>query len=239
MKRNCPVCNSEIEYKTIIAFNRAIKNNKPCLKCIMKVINNTPEMRAIRSNNVKGNKNPMRNPAVCESVISQFRGKSNRFSTETLIKMSNAQIIAQNRPDVVEKKKKAIKNACNKPEELERRRNTRIAEIEKNKLNGHQLTPAWNPVACDLIDEYGKKHGYNFQHARNGGEVRMFGFYLDGYDSINNVAIEYHEYAGHHTEKQMKKDALKKETFIKNLHCEYIVLYDDKLSKIKFPAQAI
>ena len=56
-----------------------------------------------------------------------------------------------------------------------------------------KVTPCYNPNACILIDEYGKQHGFNFQHAENGGEVRVIGYSLDGYDRDKNVVIEIDE----------------------------------------------
>lgn len=46
---------------------------------------------------------------------------------------------------------------------------------------------------CDYINQLNEKCGYNFQHALNGGEVVIDGFFLDGYDRNNNIAFEYDE----------------------------------------------
>jgi hypothetical protein len=58
---------------------------------------------------------------------------------------------------------------------------------------GAPIVPSFNPKACKIIDEFGKKHGYTFQHAMNGGEVTLGGYFVDGYDKENNVVIEYYE----------------------------------------------
>ena len=59
-----------------------------------------------------------------------------------------------------------------------------INKIEKEQLNGNQLYPNFNSNACKIIDEYGNKNGYNFQHAMNGGEfyIKELGYWVDGYD---------------------------------------------------------
>ena len=56
-----------------------------------------------------------------------------------------------------------------------------------------RVTPNFNPIACKLIDEYGKKYGYHFQHALNGGEVHIIGYSVDGYDKDKKVVIEVDE----------------------------------------------
>ncbi len=67
----------------------------------------------------------------------------------------------------------------------------RLEELE-SKLGAY---PGYNPESISIIEEYGKKHGYNFQHAENGGEyfIRELGYYVDGYDVEKNVVIEYDE----------------------------------------------
>ena len=40
-----------------------------------------------------------------------------------------------------------------------------IKRIEKDRNNGNQIKPNYNPNACKIIEEYGIKNGYNFQHA--------------------------------------------------------------------------
>jgi hypothetical protein len=55
--------------------------------------------------------------------------------------------------------------------------------------------PNFNYFGCHVIEEYGKEHGYNFQHALNGGEyyIKDLGYWVDGYDKKNNVVIEIDE----------------------------------------------
>lgn len=81
------------------------------------------------------------------------------------------------------------------------------------------LFPNYNVNAIQIIEEYGNKHGYNFQHAENGGEyfVEGLGYYLDGYDIEKNIAIEIDE--SHHFDKNgnlNKKILLGKNELLKN-----------------------
>jgi len=106
----------------------------------------------------------------------------------------------------------------------EHKRKLRIAaikRIEENKLNGNQLCPSYNPIACKTIDEYGKANGYSFQHAENGGEFRILelGYWVDGYDKTRNVVIEYYEKAH---KNNINKDERRKQEIINFLNCEFI-----------------
>jgi hypothetical protein len=86
---------------------------------------------------------------------------------------------------------------------------------------GQTVYPLYNPIACKIIDDYGQKHGYNFQHALNGGEyyIQGLGFWVDGYDKKKNVVIEYYE---RHHRYQVDKDKNRKKQIIKHLQCKFI-----------------
>jgi hypothetical protein len=90
-----------------------------------------------------------------------------------------------------------------------------------------KFKPNYNPKACQIIEEYGKEHGYNFQHALNGGEyyIKELGYWVDGYDEEKNVVIEYMEIF--HRKTYIKiKDIKRKELIIKFLNCEYIEIWE-------------
>jgi hypothetical protein len=87
--------------------------------------------------------------------------------------------------------------------------------------------PMFNVEGCKKILEYGKKHGYEFQTAINGGEyfIKELGYWVDGYDIDGNVVVEYME-KHHNTPKHRIKDKMRKERIIKYLNCEFIELWD-------------
>jgi hypothetical protein len=82
---------------------------------------------------------------------------------------------------------------------------------------------SYNPKSIPIINEYGLKHGYKFQHAENGGEVQVCGYFVDGYDKEKNVVIEYDE--KHHFNKtgQLKRrDCIRQQNIIDTLQCKFI-----------------
>ena len=101
---------------------------------------------------------------------------------------------------------------------------THHSDATRQKMREHRLGkvyPNFNSEACKQIDEYGRQHGYHFQHALNGGEIKVIGYSLDGYDKNKNVVIEYYESAHQRTK---KRDAKRKKEIINHLHCKFIEL---------------
>ena len=110
---------------------------------------------------------------------------------------------------------------------LETKRKCRISaikRIEREKLNGYQLIPSWNLIACRRIDDYGKQYNYNFRHAMNGGEffVKDLGFFVDGYDKEKNTVIEYYE---KRHDNQVQKDFERETEICNHLGCDFIILW--------------
>jgi len=109
---------------------------------------------------------------------------------------------------------------------IEARCNMRLAFLKRvQKLPG-RATPNYNPLACKLIDEYGKLHGYNFQHAENGGEyhIKELGYWVDGYDKDKNAVIEVYE---PHHRKMTNRDNQRQEEIMNLLKCSFIILHTE------------
>lgn len=94
-------------------------------------------------------------------------------------------------------------------------------------LNGIPA-PNYNKKSIPIIEEYGKKYGYNFQHAENGGEyyIKELGYFVDGYDIEKNVVVEYYE---PHHKRRMEKDMERKNKIIKLLNCKFIEIREWEL----------
>jgi len=106
-------------------------------------------------------------------------------------------------------------------------RKSAIKRIERERCNGNQLIPAFNPNACKIIDQYGKKNGYNFQHAMNGGEfyIKELGYFVDGYDKNKNIIIEIDEPRHFDIKGNLhKKDINRQKEIEEFLKCKFIRL---------------
>ena len=108
----------------------------------------------------------------------------------------------------------------------------RINYLKRLEENGG-VQPFYNINACEVIDEYGKQNGYNFQHGLNGGEVSFIGYFVDGYDKEKNVVFEYDEPPHYNSLNELKdKDIKRMANIKKHLNCKFI-RYNEKLNEIR------
>ena len=69
------------------------------------------------------------------------------------------------------------------PEHKRKLREARVNELQ-SKFN---TVPNYNPSACRYFDRLSSEKGWNLTHALNGGEVTKCGYFLDAYDTTNNL----------------------------------------------------
>lgn len=153
-------------------------------------------------------------------------GKS--MSDETKIKMSKARIGKKSSfitKEKLSKQKRGKKNPFyNKKFSKLHRKNLRVAALKRLKRDG--IIISYNKKACEFIDDFGKKHGYNFQHAMNGGEVSISGYSLDGYDKENNIVFEYDE-KHHRYIRNRKRDIIRQNDIIKEIRPTLFFRYNE------------
>lgn len=202
-KRTCPSCNRELGYSNRSNYLRAIKNNSICVFCLNRKKVNNPEYIKKLSISKLGDKNPCKRLDVREKLSISGKGK-HKHTDEFKLKVSRLHK-GKITSDITKKK-------------------MREAVLNRIKLYG-KMTRNFNPSACKIIDEYGKKNGYNFQHALNGGEIIIYGYSLDGYDKNKNVVFEYDEFNRNHFDKNgnlLEKDIKRMNEIINYLHCKFI-----------------
>ena len=91
----------------------------------------------------------------------------------------------------------------------------------------------FNPEACRYIDELSLKMGWNLQHAKRGGEFRVGGYLLDGYDKNKNIVVEYDEPAHYDVRGNLKqKDIDRMNTIVQYMGCQFY-RYNEKLKELK------
>jgi len=108
-------------------------------------------------------------------------------------------------------------------------------DIFRKIKNGIWCVPNFNSDVCVLFDKISKEKNINIRHALNGGEfyIDKLGYWVDGYDEINNVVYEYYE-KRHFIKGKLKTRDKKREEEIKNyLKCELVIFnyFDKKLIK--------
>jgi len=108
------------------------------------------------------------------------------------------------------------------------RREMTLSKIEN--CNG-QVTPYYNSKGCHIIEILNDK-GFDFQHAERGGEYRVIGYFLDGYDKKRNIAIEIDE-SHHYLGGCLKlEDVRRQKEIIKELGCRFIRIKVNKKGSI-------
>jgi hypothetical protein len=203
--RICPKCGKEIEYKTKKILQTAIKINKPCKSCV-------------QSESKIGEKNHMFGKKHSIETIDKIKEKrkDQKFSNETRDKMSiSSKLRLEEYNHWLGKK--------HKQESIDKMR-----VISANRIHDNKWHPSFNVNACKIIDEYGEKNGYDFQHALNGGEffIKELGYWVDGYDKKNNVVIEYYEKAHEYF---IEKDNVRINEIKNFLKCEIIILKENDI----------
>lgn len=100
----------------------------------------------------------------------------------------------------------------------------RISTLKYLEKQNGQLQPRYNIDSIPIIEEYGKKYGYNFQHAENGGEfyIKELGYFLDAYDIDNNVVLEIDEPHHYKNGKLLEKDIHRQKEIEELLKCNFI-----------------
>ena len=242
LSRNCTGCGKCITYTDKRNLNRAIKAESLCHSC--KQI---------------GDKNPIYGKGYLRiGKLHHNYGKPSpkkgKFLSKDIIEYINSGIIWKNKnngnwyrkcpscsKDIKSSshghaydraKHKCLCYSCvakNRKYSNECREKMRNSAIKRVKLYGN--VASFNSDACRFIEDFGKKNGYNFQHALNGGEIWIDGFSLDGYDKDKNVVFEYDE-PNHEIEKNKLNDLNRIKNLFKNKSIKEIIRYSEKYDKI-------
>jgi hypothetical protein len=108
----------------------------------------------------------------------------------------------------------------------EKLRNVSLDRFEKTGI------VSYNPKACKYLNELSTKMGWNLQHAENGGEHRICGFRLDGYDEKRNIVVEYDETSHYRYGELLVSDVTRMNRIIEVLGCQFY-RYDEKRNEFK------
>lgn len=228
----CVECRSKIRYTCIEkdCFNKVKSENVRCRSCNATYVNR----------NFRSKKGSWCDKFVVkfgieeglqkyeEFIVKQHESKlGNKFGERKYWKYNHVGTMPHNKMT-----KKHLKKALlgkNKGENCssETRKKLRFSAIKYIKESKGNCVPRYNKNAIEIIEQYGKKHGYNFQHAENGGEfhIKELGYFVDGYDPEQNVVIEYYEKAHNRTK---EKDFKRQREIEEYLNCEFIILKEEE-----------
>ena len=237
--RHCPECGDEITYTDKGNRNTAEKSKRLCKMCLAKSkrLYETPDKLE-------------RNCPDCNKVIQYIKGKDlsirrhrwlrdtreNRSCNSCARKginngMAGTHRTGKDNPNYnkrwsVEKRVEYSKRFSGKNATWYGRKHTeKTKELKRNiALDNLKKLGKFGvgKNACDYLDKLSLEMGWTIQHAKNGGEFRLCGYLVDGYDSKLNIVVEYDE-PFHYTPdgKLKQKDIDRMNKIIHHLRCRF------------------
>jgi hypothetical protein len=224
--RKCPKCNEEIPYKRKITINKAEKQNTDCKSCAKKGKKRKPfteETRKRMSENhadVSGENNVMFGRCAHDIWVEKH-GKEEadkKRNDANNKKRENHYWTGRKRSE--ETRKRMSESLRGRKLTDEHRKNCRLSAIKRIKKTKGQIQPNYNPNAIPIILQEAKELGItDLQHAENGGEYQVCGYFVDGFSKEKNIVIEYYE---PFHKNQVERDERRKNEIIKGLGCGFI-----------------
>jgi len=209
LKRKCPDCGEEIQYSHKYYLNRAEKKNNKCGSCARKNIN-------------LGDSNPAKRLDVRKKISLSKMGEKNPAKRIEVRKKISESLKGRTLP--INVRKKISEKMSNRSLSVEHRKNLRLARKNEIESIYGKMVANHNPEACKIIDEYGKKHNImDLQHAENGGEFSIIGYFVDGYSPSKNMVIEVDETRHYDLNGCLReRDVTRQKEIEKHLKCKFI-----------------
>lgn len=188
--RKCSVCDSTIQYKRPDSKHRADKQHRLCRSCTQKI-------------NVS--KRPPFSALTKEKMSKYRRGKTYKELGIVYDLIKRGKSISNRKKGIplTEKHCLALRQA-------------RIQWLENHDF----IFPTFNKSACEYLDRLNVERGWNLQHALNGGEYLVCGYWVDGYDKERNIVVEYDE-PFHNTPTRRIKDEKRAAEIKRSLQCQF------------------
>jgi hypothetical protein len=228
--KKCNHCNMKHTFSGYKQYNRSKPNNVYlCKSCALKKTHTakfvSEDTRKLISESTKNAWRNGKHRNTVKKSSERWLGKNNPMYNSSRIGSLNPFYKKQHSEQTIN-----YLSEINKKENLSKNKLKKMSKSAKNRVKRLGMPSVnYNREACKIIDDYGKKHGYNFQHAENGGECKIKSdntyYFVDGYDKEKNVVIEYYEKAH---KGQRERDVMRKQKIVDILNCEFIELwYDD------------
>lgn len=221
--KNCSECGKEMSYTFKQSLDTSIRRNCLCRMCSKK------GKRSVNFGKVGFWKNKV-GPNKGKVVSDDFRKKMVS--------------IVKGRKHTEESKRKMSLNTIgkntwskNRIVSVETRTKLRLKRIEdlrrKGIFPGSKVSKNYNLKGCELMEKIQNKLGYRFQHALNGGEVEICGFFVDGFDKNKNVVFEYDE--NHHYDSfgnLREEDECRQKCIIEKINPTMFLRYNESSNKL-------
>lgn len=101
----------------------------------------------------------------------------------------------------------------------------------KETLLNTKIVANYNKNSISFIDNLNEKMNWNLQHAENGGEVKICGYFVDGYDKELNIVFEYDEprhYKDVFNNVLCEKDIKRQNNIYNKINCKFY-RYNERL----------
>ena len=234
--RECPKCDSSIQYKNKVSYNRAIKSNNSCKKCcqLYKIVSEeTKKKMSLNHADVSGSNNPMfGKSALAGKKWSDFRDtesinkslellkqglfKNNKHTRKSKDRISQ-KVSGSNNPMFG---KKHTKDTINKI------RNNTLKMIQDGKIN---IISSIEYTIKDLLDKYQINYVHQYVYG-----FWSFDFYLTDYNLFIEVDGDYwHANPIFYTNRKLNEtqrknlaNVARKNKYIKNRNKKLIRLWE-------------
>lgn len=227
LTRTCASCGRKKIYKCIGDKNAADKYGYLCKSCAGRLKNGMMGRHHSKSSREKISKNNFWKGKHLSDVVKQkIRVKLSGSNNPFYGKKHTSEALRKN----IEKNRVAKRPPCSEETKLKLRLK-RLEWLDKCGYVGSD-GKSYNPKGCEYIDNLNKCNHWNLQHALNGGEVRLYGYSVDGYDQKQNIVVEYDEPAHYDGYGRLrKKDVTRMNRIIENVGCQFY-RYNEKLDTL-------
>lgn len=250
-ERKCPKCGSSIVYagnRPAMAMKRAIDRNTVCSRCAQLGLKHpnrsSKSFKRGKDHWNFGNKMP---PESIKKMQESMMGKTSSSDTRHKMKLARLGKVHSSETRLKISKANLGRKLSNAHKELIRNKALlRFSDPTKNpmfgkhhtwatkaklrtkyinrlnRIYGSVIVPNYNDIGCRIIDEYSKALDTTFQHAENGGEFTVNGYFVDGYSKGKNIVIEIDE-PRHFKNERLRENNVQRMREIKTtLGCKFI-----------------
>lgn len=235
--KTCSNCGGVQCYSRKDVLELAIKNKSICRKCSIKSqIGSSRKFSKEGLEKLKELGRKSKSKEICDKISNTLRGR--KKSPKHIEKIKQA----LKGKTLSKSHRLKISKSCNgrvgrKGFHLteETKYKLRLATINdlknKNILVGKNTSRNFNPKACEFIDKLNEERGWNLQHALSGGEVELYGYFVDGYDKERNIIFEYDE-PRHNQTCWISKDIIRQNNLIKKIGPSKFIRYDEQWNRL-------